>query len=120
MGVSPKEMEDVRYLFRCLDRALDEEKEAIIKADVATLTRLARLKEDLARRISQNPERPDRKLLSEIQAKALRNRRLAEAGLEAVEEALDFLKKALSEGGSYSCRGKHKNLKHPRFISRQL
>ncbi len=120
MGADPRQMEDVGYLFRCLNRALDEEKEAIIRADVPTLTRLAKLKEDLARRISQSPQRLEGPLLSEIRAKAVRNRRLAEAGLEAVEEALGFLEKALSETEVYSPGGKKKNLKRPRFISRQL
>ncbi|HFC98630.1 MAG TPA: hypothetical protein ENJ40_09300 [Thermosulfurimonas dismutans] len=85
-----------------LKKALEEEREALLKGAIESVLRTASYKARLVEKIKEEGISPeDRELLREILELNDRNKALVEAGLSFIEEAFEVLKRVITPEAAY-------------------
>ncbi len=103
-----------------LKKALEEEREALLKGAIEGVLRTASYKARLVEKIKEEGLSPeDRALLEEILRLNERNKALIEAGLSFVEEAFSVLNQAMQPDLVYGEAGKPKAAAGAQLISKE-
>ena len=85
-----------------LKKALEEEREALLKGAIESVLKTASYKARLVEKVREEGlSEKDRPLLEEILSLNERNKALIEAGLSFVEEAFTILRKAMTPEAGY-------------------
>jgi len=103
-----------------LKKALEEEREALLKGAIESVLRTASYKARLVEKAKEEGlSEDDRELLEEVFKLNERNKALIEAGLSFVEEAFRVLNRCMRPQAIYSPTGKGEVSTGPQVLSRE-
>ena len=101
-----------------LKKALEEEREALLKGAIEGVLRTASYKARLVEKVKEEGlSEEDRELLEEVLKLNERNKALIEAGLSFVEEAFRVLSRSMSSEGLYRPTGQGTSSKGAQILS---